>query len=158
MLALPLIVIAVVALTALGSSNVTLIVVIGLIFTPPVARTVRATVLGERQLDYVQAAQLRGERAPYIMFSEILPNIGGPIVVEATVRLGYAIFAVAGLTFLGFGVSRRRPTGRCRSPRTTRSLSAGTYWWTVLFAGLAIATLVIGVNLISDGLQQVVDR
>ena len=91
-------------------------------------------MLGERQLDYVQAAQLRGERAPYIMFVEILPNIMGPIVVEATVRLGYAIFAIAGLTFLGFGVqppspdwslqisenytfSRPAPTGgRCSSP------------------------------------------
>ena len=96
-LALPLIVIAVVVLTALGSSNITLILVIGLIFTSPIARTVRATVLGERQLDYVQAAQLRGERGPYIMFVEILPNIMGPIIVETTVRLGYAIFAIAGL-------------------------------------------------------------
>ena len=157
-LALPLIVIAVVALTALGSSNVTLIVVIGLIFTPPVARTVRATVLGERQLDYVQAAQLRGERAPYIMFSEILPNISGPIAVEATVRLGYAIFAVAGLTFLGFGVQPPSPDWSLQIAENYTLLSAGTYWWTVLFAGLAIATLVIGVNLISDGLQQVVDR
>lgn len=157
-LALPLIVIAVVALTALGSSNVTLIVVIGLIFTPPVARTVRATVLGERQLDYVRAAQLRGERAPYIMFSEILPNISGPIVVEATVRLGYAIFAVAGLTFLGFGVQPPSPDWSLQIAENYTLLSAGTYWWTVLFAGLAIATLVIGVNLISDGLQQVVDR
>ena len=96
-LALPLIVIAVTALVALGSSNVTLIIVIGVVFTPIVARTVRAAVLGERALDYVSAARLRGERAPYIMFAEILPNITGPIVVEATVRLGYAIFAVAGL-------------------------------------------------------------
>ena len=55
----------------------------------------RAAVLGERELDYVQAARLRGERAPYIMFVEILPNVMSPIVVEATVRLGYAIFAVA---------------------------------------------------------------
>jgi peptide/nickel transport system permease protein len=157
-LALPLIVIAVVALTALGSSNTTLIVVIGVIFTPPVARTVRATVLGERQLDYVQAAQLRGERGPYIMCVEILPNISGPIVVEATVRLGYAIFAVAGLTFLGFGVQPPSPDWSLQIAENYTLLSAGTYWWTVLFAGLAIATLVIGVNLIADGLQQVVDQ
>jgi peptide/nickel transport system permease protein len=157
-LALPLIVIAVVVLTALGSSNVTLIVVIGLIFTPPVARTVRATVLGERQLDYVQAAQLRGERSPYIMFVEILPNISGPIIVEATVRLGYAIFAVAGLTFLGFGVQPPSPDWSLQIAENYTLLSAGTYWWTVLFAGLAIGTLVIGVNLVADGLQQVVDQ
>ena len=87
-----------------AARTATLIIVIGFVFTPIVARTVRATVLGERDLDYVQAARLRGERAPYIMGKEILPNVMGPIVVETTVRLGYAIFAVAGLTFLGFGV------------------------------------------------------
>src|SRR5438045_5121013 len=101
-LALPLIVIAVTALVALGSSRVTLIVVIGVVFTPIVARTVRAAVLGERELEYVQAARLRGERAPYVMFVEILPNVMGPIIVGATVRLGYALLAVAGLPLLGF--------------------------------------------------------
>jgi len=155
---LPLIVIAVTVLTALGSSNATLIAVIGLVFTPPVARTVRATVLGERQLDYIQAAQLRGERAPYIMFVEILPNIMGPIVVEATVRLGYAIFAIAGLTFLGFGVQPPSPDWSLQISENYTLLTAGTYWWTVLFAGLAIATLVIGVNFIADALQHVVDE
>ncbi len=157
-LALPLIVIAVMVLTALGSSNVTLILVIGLVFTPPVSRTVRATVLGERQLDYVQAAELRGERGPYIMSVEILPNIMGPIVVEATVRLGYAIFAIAGLTFLGFGVQPPSPDWSLQISENYTLLSSGTYWWTVLFACLAIGTLVIGVNLVADGLQQVVDE
>jgi peptide/nickel transport system permease protein len=157
-LALPLIVIAVVALVGLGSSNATVIIVIGVVFTPIVARTVRATVLGERELDYVQAARLGGERSPYIMVSEILPNIMGPIVVEGTVRLGYAIFAIAGLTFLGFGVQPPSPDWSLQIADNYVLLNAGTYWWTVLFPGLAIATLVIGVNLIADGLQQVVDR
>ncbi len=157
-LALPLIVIAVTVLTALGSSNITLILVIGLIFTSPIARTVRATVLGEGQLDYVQAARLRGEKGPYIMFVEILPNIMGPIIVETTVRLGYAIFAVAGLTFLGFGVQPPSPDWSLQISENYTLLSAGTYWWTVLFACLAITTLVIAVNLVADGLQQVVDE
>lgn len=157
-LALPLIVIAVTALVALGSSNITLIAVIGVVFTPIVARTVRAAVLGERQLDYVSAARLRGERPPYIMFAEILPNIAGPIVVEATVRLGYAIFAVAGLTFLGFGVQPPSPDWSLQISDNYTLLNAGTYEWTVLFPSLAIATLIVGVNLIADGLQQVLDR
>jgi len=157
-LALPLIVIAVTALVALGSSNVTLIIVIGAVFTPIVARTVRAAVLGERELDYVSAAKLRGERAPYIMFAEILPNIIGPIVVEATVRLGYAIFAVAGLTFLGFGVQPPAPDWSLQIADNYTLLNAGTYAWTVLFPAIAIATLIVGVNLIADGLQQVLDR
>ena len=158
LLALPLIVIAVTALFALGSSTWTLIIVIGVVFIPIVSRTVRATVLGERELDYVQAARLRGERAPYVMFVEILPNITGPIVVEATVRLGYAIFAVAGLTFLGFGVQPPSPDWSLQIADNYTLLSANNYEWTVLFPGAAIASLVVAVNLIADGLQQVLDR
>jgi len=157
-LALPLVVIAVTALVALGSSKVTLIVVIGVVFTPIVSRTVRAAVLGERELEYVQAARLRGERAPYVMFVEILPNVMGPIIVEATVRLGYAIFTVAGLTFLGFGVQPPSPDWSLQIADNYQLLNSGTYWWTVLFPALAIATLIVGVNLIADGLQQVFDR
>ena len=157
-LALPLVVIAVTALVALGSSKVTLIVVIGVVFTPIVSRTVRAAVLGERELEYVQAARLRGERAPYVMFVEILPNVMGPIIVEATVRLGYAIFAVAGLTFLGFGVQPPSPDWSLQIADNYQLLNTSTYEWTVLFPALAIASLIVGVNLIADGLQQVLDR
>jgi len=157
-LALPLIVVAVTVLVALGHSTFTLIVVIGLVFTPIVSRTVRAAVLAERQLDYVSAAQLSGERAPYIMFVEILPNVMGPIVVEATVRLGYAIFAVAGLTFLGFGVQPPSPDWALQIADNYSLLAAGTYWWTVLFPALAIISLVVAVNLIADGLSRVLGR
>jgi peptide/nickel transport system permease protein len=157
-LALPLIVIAVTAIVALGSSKLTLIVVIGVVFTPIVSRTVRAAVLAERELAYVSAARLRGERAPYVMFVEILPNVMGPIIVEMTVRLGYGIFAVAGLTFLGFGVQPPSPDWSLQIADNYQLLNTGTDWWTVLFPALAIATLIVGVNLIADGLQQVFDR
>ena len=152
-LALPLIVIAVVVLVALGPSTGTLIVVIGIVFTPIVSRTVRAAVLAERQLEYVQAARLRGEHAPYVMLAEILPNVMGPIIVEATVRLGYAIFTVAGLTFLGFGVQPPSPDWSLQIADNYALLNAGTYWWTVLFPGLAIASLVIAVNMVADGIS-----
>src|SRR5207244_5778056 len=106
---LPLIVIAVTAIVALGTSLGTLIVVIGVVFMPIVSRTVRAAVLAERDLDYVQAAKLRGEHAPYVMFVEILPNIVAPIVVEATLRIGEALFTVAGLLFRAFVLLAPRP-------------------------------------------------
>jgi peptide/nickel transport system permease protein len=157
-LALPLIVIAVTVLVALGHSTGTLIVVIGLVFTPIVSRTVRAAVLAERQLDYVSASQLCGERAPYVMFVEILPNVMGPIIVEGTVRLGYAIFAVAGLTFLGFGVQPPSPDWALQIADNYTLLGAGTYWWTVLFPALAIISLVVAVNLVADGLARVLER
>jgi peptide/nickel transport system permease protein len=157
-LALPLIVIAVTVLVALGHSTSTLIVVIGLVFTPIVSRTVRAAVLAERQLDYVSASQLSGERAPYIMFVEILPNVMGPIIVEGTVRLGYAIFAVAGLTFLGFGVQPPSPDWALQIADNYPLLGTGTYWWTVMFPALAIISLVVAVNLVADGLAKVLER
>ncbi|HEX9476702.1 MAG TPA: ABC transporter permease [Candidatus Dormibacteraeota bacterium] len=157
-LALPLIVIAVTVLVALGHSTGTLIIVIGLVFTPIVSRTVRAAVLAERQLDYVAASQLVGERAPYIMFVEILPNVMGPIIVEGTVRLGYAIFAVAGLTFLGFGVQPPSPDWALQIADNYTLLGTGTYFWTVLFPAAAIVSLVVAVNLVADGLSKVLER
>jgi peptide/nickel transport system permease protein len=157
-LALPAIVLSVTVIVAVGRSNTTLILVIGVIFTPIVARTVRAAVLAERDLDYVSAARLRGERAPYVMFVEILPNVMGPIIVEATVRLGYAVFAVAGLTFLGFGIQPPSPDWSLQIAENYANLAGGSFWWPALFPALAVATLVIGVNMIADGLQQVLDR
>ncbi len=156
LLALPLVIIAVVAITALGISDTTLVVVIGVIFAPLVGRTVRTAVLVERELDYVQAAKLRGERAPYVMFVEILPNVLAPILVEFTVRLGYAIFTVASLSFLGYGEQPPSPDWGAQVADNYSLLSFA--WWTVLFPSLAIASLVIAVNLISDGLTQVVDQ
>ena len=79
------------------------------IFAPLIARTVRTAVIQERELDYVTAARLRDERGPYIMFAELLPNVLPPIMVEFTVRLGYAIFTVASLSFLGLGIQLPTP-------------------------------------------------
>jgi len=156
-LALPLVIVALLALAAVGASNVTVILVIGITFTPITARTVRAAVFAERNLDYVLAAQLRGENAFYIMFAEILPNVLQPIIVEATVRLGYAIFAVATLSFLGFGIQPPSADwGLALSECYT--LMAGGAWWTVVFDAAAIASLVVGVNLVADGIQGVIDR
>jgi peptide/nickel transport system permease protein len=156
-LAIPLVILATVALVALGPSKGALIVVIGIVFAPIIARTVRAAVLSERELEYVEAAKLRNERAPYIMFAEILPNVTGPIVVEFTVRLGYAIFAIATLTFLGFGVQPPSPDWGLQIKENYVILNGG-YWWPTFFPALAIAALVVGVNLIADGLTQAFER
>ncbi len=156
-LALPVVVTGVIALSTLGRSNLVLILVIGLLFTPLIARTVRAAVLLERELDYVAAARLRGERAPYIMFVEILPNVFAPIMVEFTVRLAYAIFAILTLTYLGLGVQPPSPDWALDISTNYGVVPAG-YWWEVLFDALAIATLVVSVTLISDSIQGVLER
>jgi peptide/nickel transport system permease protein len=156
-LAIPLIVIGILFVTALGRGNGTLILVIAMVFTPLIARTVRSSVLLERELDYVAAARLRGEGPLYTMFVEILPNIVSPILVEFTVRLGYAVFAIATLSFLGFGVQPPSPDWGLDIASNFGLVSAG-YWWEVLFDALALASLVVGVNLITDAVEGVLDQ
>jgi len=156
-LALPVVLVGILALTSLGPSNITIIIVVGFVFAPVIARTVRAAVLSERELEYVSAARLRNEKTPYILFAEILPNVMGPVVVEFTVRLGYAIFVVATLSFLGLGVQPPSPDWGLQVFEHYGLISGG-FWWPVLFPAAAIAILVIGVNLIADGLTQAFER
>src|SRR3984885_1560134 len=156
-LALPVVVTAIIASYGLGRSNLELIIVIGILFTPLIARTVRAAVLLERELDYVAAARLRGESSSYIMFIEILPNVLAPITVEFTVRLGYAVFAVATLSFLGLGIQPPSSDWGLEVATNYGQVAAG-FWWEVLFDALAIASLVVAVNLISDAIEGVLER
>jgi peptide/nickel transport system permease protein len=157
LLALPVVVTAVLVVAALGPSNATVSICIGVIFAPLIARTVRTAVIQERELDYVTAARLRDERGLYIMFAELLPNVLPPIMVEFTVRLGYAIFTVAALSFLGLGIQLPTPDWGLDISQNISVVSAG-YWWEVLFDAAAIATLVIGVNLVADAIDKAIDQ
>lgn len=153
-LSLPIVIVAFIFVVAVGPSTLTLIVVIGFVFSLIIARTVRTAVLQERELDYLAAARLRGESALHVMFVEILPNVLDPIIVEFTVRLGYAIFTIATLSFLGFGVQLPTPDWGADIANNFQYLGAG-YWWETLFPALAIATLVIAINLIGDAIESV---
>ena len=156
-LALPALIMALLVVVAVGPSKIAMIVVIGGLFAPIISRTVRAAVLTERELEYVSAARLRNERTPYVLFGEILPNVMGPIIVEFTVRLGYAIFLAAGLSFLGFGIQPPAPDWGVQVAEHYGIISGG-FWWPVIFPSVAIALLVIGVNLIADGVASVFER
>ena len=92
----------------------------------------------------------------YIMNSEILPNVMAPVVVELTVRLGYAIFAVATLGFLGFGVQPPNPAWAAQINQYWTLIDP--YWWMTLFPALAIASLVVAVNLVADGVREAYER
>jgi peptide/nickel transport system permease protein len=156
LLALPVVVTAVLVVAALGPSATTVTVCIGVIFAPLIARTVRTAVIQERELEYITAARLRDERGTYIMFAELLPNVMPPILVEFTVRLGYAIFTVASLSFLGLGIQLPTPDWGLDISQNISVVSAG-YWWEVLFDAAAIASLVIGINLVADAIEKVVE-
>jgi peptide/nickel transport system permease protein len=153
-LALPIVIVAFLFIVAVGPSTGTVIVVIGIVFTPLIARTVRSAVLVESQLDYLSSARLLGEKPTAIMFTEILPNVVPAVLVEFTVRLGYAVFTVASLSFLGFGVQPPTPDWGADIAANYGVLPAG-YWWETLFPALAIATLIVGVNLVTDSIEQV---
>jgi peptide/nickel transport system permease protein len=154
--ALPLVIVALMALAAVGTSNATVVCVIGFVFTPIIARTVRAATLNEVELDYVAAARLRGDGALAVMFIEILPNVLPVAIVEMTVRLGYAIFFVASLSFIGFGI--QPPSADWGIAIAENYSLIGSYWWTILFDAAATASLIIGVNLVADGLNSVFER
>ena len=155
-LSLPVVLVALLAITTLGSSTWVVIGVVSALFTPVVARTVRSAVLAERDLDYVTSAKLRGESSVFVMFREILPNISGPIIVELTVRIGYAVFTVATLSFLGAGPQPPSPDWGVQVSDGFRVINA-SIWWTTFFPAAAIASLVIAVNLIADSVQSVLE-
>jgi peptide/nickel transport system permease protein len=153
--AIPVLIVALLAIAALdGQSSGITVGVIGFVFAPNIARTVRAAVLSEAELEYVAAARLRAERTPHILFKEILPNVLPPIIVEFTVRLGYAIFAIATLSFLGAGVEAGSPNWGSQISENWAFIFSNI-WWPTLFPALAIASLAVSVNLISDGLLEV---
>ncbi|HEY8636114.1 MAG TPA: ABC transporter permease [Candidatus Limnocylindrales bacterium] len=156
-LALPVILVALLTLVVLGSSPLVVICVVGILFTPIVARTVRSAVLSERQLDYVTAAKLRGESGLFILSREIFPNVLGPTIVEMTVRFGYAIFTVATLSFLGVGLQPPSPDWGLTVSQEYNNMISGV-WWPTLFPAMAIASTVIAVNLIADSLQSVLSE
>ncbi|HSL96919.1 MAG TPA: ABC transporter permease [Thermoleophilia bacterium] len=156
LLALPIIITSILILTLLGKGVSIIIITIGALFTPVISRTVRSAVIGEREREYVMAARLRGERSGFVMAREILPNIKEPIIVEGTIRLGYAVFTAATLSFLGFGLAPPSPDWglTIATQRTFLQIAP----WTVMFPAAALASLVVGVNLITDGLSRVFSR
>ena len=156
-LALPVVLVALLTLVVLGTSPLVVVCVVGILFTPIVARTVRSAVLSEGQLDYVTAARLRGETGRFILSREIFPNVLGPTVVELTVRFGYAIFTVATLSFLGVGLQPPSPDWGLTVSQEYNNMISGA-WWPTLFPALAIASTVIAVNLIADSLQSVLSE
>ncbi len=150
LLALPIIITSILILSLLGKGTAIIVITIGALFTPVVSRTVRSAVIGEREREYVMAARLRGERSAFVMAREILPNITQPIIVEGTVRLGYAVFTAATLSFLGFGLEPPSPDWGLTI--ATERIFLQIAPWTVLFPAAALASLVVAVNLITDGL------
>jgi peptide/nickel transport system permease protein len=153
LLSIPALVLAMVMLGTIGPSPVGIIVVIVLLYTPIVARVVRSATLNIRNSGYIEAAKLRGESTAYILSREILPAVLPALAVEAALRFSYAIFLTASLGFLGLGVQPPSPDWG-RLVFEARQTYAQTPW-ALWFPAGAIALLVVGVNLFSDGLRRI---
>jgi peptide/nickel transport system permease protein len=134
------------------STLVVLVIAIGLSFWVQYARTVRGSVMVEKNKDYVAAAQLIGLPAPVIMLRHVLPNTMGPILVIATINLALAIITEATLSFLGAGMPDTMPSLGTLIRIGNNYLFAGE-WWIVAFPGLALAALILSINLLGDWLR-----
>ena len=131
---------------------VLIIATVGVVFMPRVARVMRSVTLKAKNLEFVMSARLRGESSAYIVFREILPNALPILAVELSVRLSYSVLTVSSLGFLGLGVQPPSPDWGLMIGES-RQFIASAPWMTLAPAG-AVATLVVGVNLLTDGIKQ----
>jgi len=152
MLAIPPLLLAMIILFTLGPSRVNVVLVVGFLYVPMVARVVRSVVLDLKTRQFVEAAKMRGEHSIYIMFREILPGVLPPLAVEASMRFSYAIFLVASLGFLGMGVQPPSPDWGLMVGEARNYFSRAQ--WALLAPAGAIALLVVGVGFLSDGLRR----
>jgi peptide/nickel transport system permease protein len=153
LLAMPALLLSLLLLGTLGPSRNSVLVVIVVVYTPIVARVVRSVVLTVKGRGYVEVARLQGEPLGVILFSEILPSVLPALAVEAALRFSYAIFLVASLGFLGVGVQPPSPDWGLMV-KEARSYVTQTPW-ALYFPAAAIALVVIGVNLMADGIKRV---
>jgi len=157
MIAFPLIVLYMVIIAALGPSATNVVVAIMLAGAPGIARLVRSLTLDIKTRDYIAAAQTRGESPFYIMFVEILPNASGPIIIDAMLRVGYAVFAISTLGFLGLGLPPPSPDWGSIVNAGRKFIQAGQPW-AALWASAATAMLVVGLNFMADGISEELQR
>lgn len=157
MMAFPLILLYLVIIAALGASATNIVLAITLGGLPGIARLVRGLTLDIKTREYVAAAETRGESAFYIMLVEILPNARGPILVDAMLRVGYAIFSIGTLGFLGLGLPPPSPDWGTMVSKGMRFIQAG-HPWPAIWGSLAIGSIVVGLNLLADGLNEETNR
>ena len=155
MLAFPGLLLAMTVVAALGSGLNNAMIALGVAGIPFYARVVRSTTLAARELVYVRAARAVGMSDARIMLRHILPNIVSPILIMATLGLGGAILAAAGLSFLGLGAERPSPEWGLELSSSRHLLRSS--WWISTFNGLAIAITVLSINLLGDGLREALD-
>jgi peptide/nickel transport system permease protein len=153
--AFPAIVLAIGLGAALGPASGSLIIALSMAYIPRTARVVRASALVIRELDYVEAARVSGAGAARIVLRHLLPNCSSPLLVQMTFVFAYAILAEAALSFIGIGPPPPAPSwGNIVAEGRDYAVEA---WWIMLVPGIAISLAALGMNLLGDGLRDVLD-
>jgi len=153
LLALPALLLALLLLGTVGRSQYSVLIVIFVVYTPIVARVVRSVVLAVKSQGFVEAARLIGESQAYILLREIMPSVLPTLSVESALRFSYAIFLVASLGFLGVGVQPPSPNWGLMVKEAR--IYASQIPWAIIFPAAAISIVVIGINLLADGMKRV---
>jgi peptide/nickel transport system permease protein len=150
LLSFPSLLLAMLIMSSLGPSRLNVVLAIMIVFVPRSTRVLRSVTLGLRNLEFVEAAKVRGESAFYVITRELLPNALGPIVVELAIRLSFAVLLSTSLGFIGIGVQPPEPDWGLMVSEGRQFLQLAP--WLMFFPALAISTAVIGANLLGDGL------
>ena len=152
-LSFPVLVLYIIIIATIGASGINIIIAITFASSPGIMRIVRGLVLDLRNRDYVAAAQTRGESDWRVMLVEILPNARGPLIVDACLRLGYVIITIGVLGFLGLGLPPPDPDWGGMVNETRQMAMAFPHM--TLFPCIAISSLILGFNLLADGLREI---
>lgn len=155
-LSFPLVILALGIIAVLGPSITNLIFTIGVVYTPTFVRLVNGSVLSAKHNEYVLAARALGSKDPRILFGHILPNIVAPIIVQTSLTLSTAILIESALSFLGVGTQPPTPSwgAMISESRTMMEIAP----WTVIYPGIVLSLTVIGLNLLGDGLRDILDQ
>lgn len=153
--AFPYLVLAMSLVAIFGPSLTIVTLSLGLVFTPSVARVIRGSTLSIRQQQYIESTRAIGSSAGRIIFRHILPNLGAPLIVLASIQLGAAILAEASLSFLGLGPPPPAPTWGSMLSNARKYMESAPYL--AIFPGIAISLAVLGFNMLGDALRDVLD-
>jgi peptide/nickel transport system permease protein len=158
LLSFPVMVLFILILNVLGQSGFNIIIAVTCSSAPVIMRIVRGVVLDAKSRDYIQAAQTRGEHPLWIMMVELLPNVRGPLIVDACLRLGYTTVAITTLTFLGLGLRPPDPDWGLMIKEAATTALLWKYSYMLIVPTLALSSLTLGFNLIADGLRDMGQR
>ena len=153
-LSFPVMVLFIVILNYLGPSGFNIVIAVTFASAPAIMRIVRGLTLDIKTRDYVFAAQTRGEHPFYIMIVELLPNVRGPIIVDACLRLGYTTVAITTLTFLGLGLQPPDPDWGLMIKEAAKTAMLWKFSYMLIIPALSVSSLILGFNLLADGLRE----